>query len=99
MILQRNEVNQTEWRWVVKWIIIALIITSVPYVIGALRSTPDHVFSGFVIAVEDGNLYLAKMNEGAHGAWLFHLPYTSEPHMGTLFHIFYLLLGKLAVIT
>ena len=96
---RRNTVTRTEWRWVVVWIIIALIITSIPYVIGALRSTPDHVFSGFVIAVEDGNLYLAKMNEGAHGAWLFHLPYTSEPHMGTLFHIFYLLLGKLAVIT
>lgn len=98
-MIRHNEVTRTEWRWVIIWIIIILIITSVPYVIGVLRSTPDHVFSGFVIAVEDGNLYLAKMNEGAHGAWLFHLPYTSEPHMGTLFHIFYLLLGKLAVIT
>ncbi len=98
-MIRRNEVTRTEWRWVIAWIVIALIITSIPYVVGALRSTPDHVFSGFVIAVEDGNLYLAKMNEGAHGAWLFHLPYTSEPHMGTLFHVFYLLLGKLAVIT
>ena len=96
---RRNTVTRTEWRWVVIWIIIALIITSIPYVIGALRSTPDHVFSGFVINVEDGNFYLAKMNEGARGAWLFHLPYTSEPHMGTLFHLFYLLLGKLAVMT
>ncbi len=92
-------VTRAEWRWVIIWIIIALIITSIPYAVGALSSTPDQVFSGFVIAVEDGNLYLAKMNEGAHGAWLFHLPYTSEPHMGTLFHIFYLLLGKLAVLT
>ena len=50
------------------WILIILIITSIPYLIGALSSTPDRVFSGFVIAVEDGNLYLAKMNEGARGA-------------------------------
>src|SRR5512135_1756861 len=98
-MMRRNEVTRIEWRWVIIWIIIALIITSLPYVIGALRSTPDQVFTGFTIAVEDGNLYLAKMNEGAQGAWLFHLPYTSEPHLGTLFHIFYLLLGKLAAIT
>ena len=89
---KRNVVTRTEWRWVIIWIVVALIITSIPYGVGALSSTADHVFSGFVIAVEDGNLYLAKMNEGVHGAWLFHLPYTSEPHLGTLFHIFYLLL-------
>ncbi len=99
MILQRNEVTRTEWRWVMKWIIIALIITSLPYAIGLARSTPDHVFSGFVIAIDDGNSYLAKMNEGAHGAWLFHLPYTSEAHSGTLFYMFHLLLGKAAAIT
>lgn len=81
------------------WVCVALIITSLPYAVGALRSTPEQVFSGFVIAVEDGNLYLAKMNQGAQGAWLFHLPYTSEPHLGTLFHVFYLLLGKAAAIT
>ena len=90
---RRNTVTRTEWRWVVVWIIIALIVTSVPYVIGWLRSTPDHVFGGFVIAIEDGNSYLAKMNEGAHGAWLFTLPYTSEPHTPSLFYLFYLLLG------
>ena len=96
---RRNTVTRAEWRWVVVWIIIALIVTSVPYVIGWLRSTPDHVFGGFVIAIEDGNSYLAKMNEGAHGAWLFTLPYTSEPHTPSLFYLFYLLLGKAAALT
>ncbi|MBP7686307.1 MAG: hypothetical protein KA765_00260 [Thermoflexales bacterium] len=98
-MIRRNVVTRSEWRWVLVWICVALIITSLPYAVGALRSTPEQVFSGFVIAVEDGNLYLAKMNQGAQGAWLFHLPYTSEPHLGTLFHVFYLLLGKAAAIT
>ncbi len=98
-MIQRNAVTQTEWRWVIIWISIALIITSLPYAIGLARSTPDKVFGGFVIAIEDGNSYLAKMNEGAHGAWLFHLPYTSEPHSGTFFYLFHLLLGKVSGVT
>ena len=47
--------NAHEWRWVIIWIVVALIITSVPYVVGWLRSTPDQVFGGFVFAIEDGN--------------------------------------------
>src|SRR3972149_2678530 len=96
---RRNTVTRTEWRWVVVWIIIALIVTSIPYVIGWLRSSPDHVFGGLVLGIEDGYSYLAKMNEGAHGAWLFTLPYTSEPQAGTLIYIHYLLLGKIAAMT
>jgi hypothetical protein len=98
-MIRRNEVTRTEWRWVIVWIVVALIVTSIPYFIGLLRSTPDHVFSGFVIAVEDGFSYLAKMGEGARGLWLFHLPYTSEPHIGTLLYIFHLLLGKVAALS
>ncbi|HZY42909.1 MAG TPA: hypothetical protein VFF59_13025, partial [Anaerolineae bacterium] len=61
-------------------------------------STPDRVFGGFVIAIEDGYSYLAKMNEGAHGAWSFTLPYTSEAHTPTIFYLFHLLLGKVAAL-
>ncbi|MGH2522532.1 MAG: hypothetical protein ACRDH2_08510, partial [Anaerolineales bacterium] len=53
-------------------------------------------FSGFLLAVEDGNSYLAKMGEGAHGAWRFTLAYSSEPQRGAFVFLFYLLLGKLA---
>lgn len=92
-------ISRAEWRWLVGWITVALMVTSVPYAIGALRSTPDHVFGGFAIAVEDGYSYLAKMNQGAHGAWTFTLPYTSEPHTPTIFYAFHLLLGKAAALT
>lgn len=97
-MIRRHEVTRIEWRWVLTWIVIALIVSSIPYGIGALRTTSERVFGGFVIAIEDGNSYLAKMNEGAHGAWLFHLPYTSEPHTGTIIYIHYLLLGKIAAL-
>ncbi len=95
----RNQITRTEWRWVIVWIVVALIVTSVPYLIGWLRSTPDRVFGGFAFAIEDGYSYLSKMKQGAEGLWLFTLPYTSEPHTPTLFYLFYLLLGKFSALT
>ena len=95
----RNQVSRTEWRWVAIWIIVALIITSVPYLVGWLRSMPDRVFGGFAFAIEDGYSYLSKMKQGAEGLWLFTLPYTSEPHTPTIFYLFHLLLGKFSALT
>ncbi len=95
----RGKVTRSEWRWVLAWILVILIITSVPYLVGWLRSTPNRVFGGFAFAIEDGYSYLANMNEGAKGLWLFQLPYTSEPHTPTIFYIFYLLLGKFSALS
>ena len=78
------------------WSAVLLALTSLPYALGVVLSTPEERFGGFVIGVEDSNSYLAKMRQGARGEWLFHLPYTSEEHTGALVYPFYLLLGKLA---
>ncbi len=37
------------------------------------------------------------MERAEQGAWLFQIPYTSEPHARTLIYVFYTLLGKVAV--
>ena len=95
----RGQITRTEWRWVIGWIAVAVIVTSAPYLVGWLRSTPDRTFGGFAFAIEDGYSYLAKMKQGAEGSWLFRLPYTSEAHTPTIFYIFYLLLGKLSALT
>ena len=87
-----------EWRFVLAFSILALAITSIPYVLGAALATESRVFGGFVYAVEDCYSYLAKMRQGAEGAWLFHIAYTPEPHPGALFFPFHLLLGKVAAL-
>ena len=92
----RKDVSQREWAWVLGWSAVILLVTSLPYLYGALISTPQSQFGGLVIGVEDGNSYLAKMNLGANGAWRFHLFYTSEPHQGAYVYLYYLLLGKIA---
>jgi hypothetical protein len=94
----RGRVTRREWLWALAWSAAALAITCVPYLLGAALSSPDRVFGGFVIGVEDGYSYLAKMGEGARGAWLFHIVYTSEPHQGALFFLFHILLGKLSAL-
>jgi hypothetical protein len=78
--------------------LIVVLVTALPYLLGALLSTPQQIFGGLLIGLEDQYSYLAKMVQGAHGAWLFHLPYTSTPHPGIFLYTFYLLLGKLGVI-
>ena len=90
--------NPNEWRFVLLFSVIALVVSSVPYALGAAQATDERVFGGFVYAVEDCYSYLAKMRQGAEGAWLFHIAYTPEPHPGALFFLFHLLLGKLAAL-
>lgn len=91
-----GKVNRKEWLWVGVWAAVILAITSLPYLLGASLSTPENQFGGFVIGVEDGNSYLAKMRLGATDGWRFYLFYTSEPHEGAYLYLFYLLLGKIA---
>ncbi len=92
-------VERHEWRWVTLWAIAIVAVISLPHLYGAALSSPEAQFSGFVVGVEDGNSYLAKMEQGRAGYWLFRLTYTSEEHPRALFFSYYLLLGHLAQIT
>jgi hypothetical protein len=87
-----------EWRWVVVASFLVVAASSIPYLVAWQHETPDRVFSGCILLVEDCYSYLAKMRQGADGAWLFHIPYTPEEHPGTLVYAFHLLLGKVATL-
>jgi hypothetical protein len=87
-----------EWRWAVAASALVMAVTCVPYAVAGLRPEAGWHFSGFLIALDDGNSYIGKMALGARGDWLFHLFYTTEPHAGLLAFWFHLLLGKLAVL-
>jgi hypothetical protein len=90
--------HSREYQFVFVLGIVALIVTSIPYTLGAAMATEDRVFGGFVYAIEDCYSYLAKMRQGAEGAWLFRIAYTPEPHRRALFFPFHLLLGKVAAL-
>ncbi|MEK7276881.1 MAG: hypothetical protein AAB427_05995 [Chloroflexota bacterium] len=91
-----KRVQSKEWLWVAVFSVLVMALTCVPSIVGAAHSGGDWRFSGFVFGVEDGNSYLAKMQLGAHGQWLFQLPYAIEDHPKSLTYLLYILLGKLA---
>jgi len=72
-----------------------MILSLLPYCLAYASQGEDWRFTGFLLAVEDGNSYLAKMMSGAWGEWLFKGPYTTEPQNGVVAFFPYILLGKL----
>lgn len=88
-------VSPVERRWVLSYSALLILLTSLPYLLAFASQGEDWVFSGFLIGVEDGNSYIAKMLAGAQGAWLFRSPYSAMPQLGVPIYLPYLLLGKL----
>ncbi len=72
-----------------------MILSLLPYCLAYASQGEDWRFTGFLLAVEDGNSYLAKMMSGAWGEWLFKGPYTTEPQNGVIAFVPYIMLGKL----
>src|SRR5262245_28438194 len=75
-----------------------MLLTTLPYMIGAASQNDQWRFSWFTFGLDDGNSYLAKMRQGAVDGWLFHIVYTSEPHDGAFLFTPYLAGGKIATL-
>jgi hypothetical protein len=91
-----GRVNRSEWRWVLIVAAAASVLLALPYITAYSVQGQELRFSGFLFGVEDGNSYISDMRLGADGAWLFRIPYTTEPQGGALIYLPFLLLGKLA---
>jgi hypothetical protein len=93
-----RRVSPVELRRVVIFALLTMALLTLPYALAYRAQGFSWKFTGFLFGVEDGNSYLAKMRQGALGAWQFHLTYTSEPHEGAYLFLPYLLLGKVAAL-
>lgn len=89
-------VTRREWLWASLFAAGVMALTTLPYLVASASEADGWRFGGFLLAVEDGNSYIAKMSEGARGAWLFTLAYSSEPQRGAFMFGLHLLLGRLA---
>lgn len=78
------------------FIVLIVLIVSLPYLIAFRAAAPDNIFGGFLLNPLDGNSYLAKMRQGLNGDWKFTLPYTAFPGEGAYIFMFFILLGHLA---
>lgn len=91
-----GKVTRNEWLWAGLVALSLMFFSSIPYWLAETRQTPAWQFSGFVWGVEDGNSYIAKMRQGAEGAWTYRLAYSAEPQGGVFAFLLHLVLGKLA---
>ena len=71
-------------------------LTLLPYAWALLVSDNTYEFMGVLPNPKDGATYLAKIQQGIDGNWLFELRHTPQSHDPAGFHMFYLLLGQLA---
>src|SRR5262249_49478268 len=90
-----------EWRWAIIFSGLLLATTLLPYGWAFASNAPSDnwAFMGILVNPKDEASYLAKINEGAQGSWIFTLPYTGETQTGVAIHEFYLLLGHIARLT
>lgn len=89
-------IDGAEWRWAFISSALLVLMISIPFIWAYAAAVPAHHFMGFLVNPIDGYSYLAKMQQGFAGNWLFTLPYTPEPHQGVFLFTFYLALGHLA---
>src|SRR3990170_3516364 len=89
-------ISKQEWRWAAAVAVAVMVLTTIPYLVAAANPDPQWRFSGFLIGVEDGNSYLAKMGQGARDGWAYKLAYSSELQSGAVLFLFHFALGKLA---
>jgi len=90
--------SRTENLWAVRWALTIVGLSCLPYLAAWQLAPAGMHYTGLLINPFDGESYYAKMQQGARGDWLFHLPLTSEPHDGAFVYSFYLALGHAAKI-
>lgn len=85
--------------WVRIWITFFLLLGSIPVVTGKLMEPEGKLFTGVIYNTLDVNSYLANMQQGREGHWLYVLPYTAQRSTPVPLFMFYILLGHAARIT
>jgi hypothetical protein len=76
-------------------IALTLMAAALPALIGYFNSNSEQIYSGVVFNPIDGYTYLAKMQIGRSGDWLFSLPFTAQAGEGRLLFLFYIASGQL----
>lgn len=88
-------ISYREFAFVIVVVLVTVALAQFPYALGYALAKPGTEFTGLLINVEDGG-YLSKIGQGIEGAWLYHIPFTTEEHAPAFIQVFYLALGHAA---
>ena len=67
-----------------------------PYIFAAVNAGSNFQFNGFLVNPIDGYSYLAKMEQGKSGAWLYSLPFTVTQAKPQFLFEYYIFLGHIS---
>ncbi len=88
--------TRNDWLQALLVALILVAVTLIPVALGYAFARPGTEFMGMLMNPEDSNSYLAKMQQGYEGGWLYSIPFTTEAHAPAFLGGFYLLLGHAA---
>jgi len=74
------------------------LLTAIPYVAGPRLDDGSSAFLETLVFEQDFNSYCAFVRQSAAGAWLFHNPFTPEPHRPIFLNLEFLVTGKAAAV-
>ncbi|MGI8609209.1 MAG: hypothetical protein ACR2MY_08300 [Candidatus Dormibacteria bacterium] len=88
-----------ELRTSAAWGLLIFLVSAVPYILAYVLVPRGSAFNGFFFIIDDSATYVAKMREGADGAWGWSDPYITQPvARPVLLFMFYILWGKVAAL-
>jgi hypothetical protein len=86
----------------VRFLVVAVaaltLLTAIPYVAGYRLDDDSSEFLDTLVFEQDFNSYAAFVRQSAAGAWLFHNPFTPEPHRPIFLNVEFLVTGKAAAL-
>lgn len=94
-----SKTDGPEWRWVLVWAVLIVIISSIPYLWGIWITPPGYHFLGLTHNIDDGAVYLSWMRQAADGHLFIRNLFTNEPQRGRAFNVLFLLMGWFAALT
>jgi hypothetical protein len=83
------------WTYVTLVVLVIGALTEIPYAAGRRASSPDYIFSGFLMWVDDLTMYFSFIRQAAEGHWLFVNRLTHELHQPAFFNPGFLAVGLL----
>lgn len=93
MSLDKNKVTQQEWLIAICIALGTAVIGMLPYLLGSSLVPEGKFYTQLIMNPEDSQTYWAKMLQGLNGSLIYTIPFTPEPHEGTLLGAFYVWLG------
>jgi hypothetical protein len=80
-------------------ILLAIVLSSLPYALGYFSSSPQQHFMGLTYNIDDACVYLSWMRQTADGSVLIRNQFAVEPQKNLQFNMLFLALGWLARLT